>query len=279
MALDPFWDSPDDVPEFLRDTDHIETDAEGRVRLVITPRNGFALEDVSKLKKTANDAREAETAAQKKIRALQAKLGDLDVDAARKAMTDVESLREQLAAASQGDAEETRKLLEQKERAWKEQMDAAVAERDGRIEKLTSGITRAEVKRAITAALAKHGAKNTEVLEPYVTLRADPQMREDGEHLDIFVRGDNGEHLTSARPGQMKADVDEFVESLRKNKAYAPFFDGSGNSGSGQEGGTGDATGETGPGGSGKPPEVIDDGGAIDLEKLATGEQVRRPAE
>ena len=89
MALQPFYGSPEDVPEALRE--HYDTDDTGRARLVVESQDGWALEDVKGLKSALGKLKDQQSKATGSLEKWTAL--ERDPDEIRDALEELENLK------------------------------------------------------------------------------------------------------------------------------------------------------------------------------------------
>lgn len=196
------------VPEALR-PHYAPADGGGYV-LAVEPVSGWALEDVDGLKSALGKERRRADEAEGRLKAF----GDLEPEAARRAL-------ETLGGDDPEQALEARLA---------DRLQAATAERDARIERLTSDLERQLVDSAAARALAEHRG-SVELLLPHVRERVRVRRGEDGATALEVVDGDGHARLGDANGALMT--VAQLVAEMKGSPAFARAFDGSGQSGGG----------------------------------------------
>lgn len=240
MALKAILDSVDDLDENLQPlyAEQKEGPAKGKFLLQVEGVNGFALENVDGLKRALSTERSAKEEAEAKLK----DFGDLNPDEARKAIEKAERL-------SKIDPEkEADKIVEERVKAVREKMEAAhkaeleklTGERDSLSKEVEQGARLA----AKAAAFDKHGAipERRAALDAYVDRYLRTEVV-DGKRVTKVVDDDGNPRI--ANDGTTM-DVARFVEELRNDESFAPFFKGV------EKTGGGTPNGRSGAGGSGK---------------------------
>lgn len=206
MALKSVLDSieglPDDVKkEYKKEGDKYVLDVDG-----IDNHPG-----VGALKNSMTNAKSERTTAQNEARAAK--------EALQAANDQLDEMRR--GAIPKGDVTAL-------ENSWKTKMDTAVAERDGKITKLTAAVDK-NVRQAAASALAAELFVNPALGLPHVLPRL--TVTEDGEDFVVKVLGPDGKPSAST--------MDDFKKELLQNKDLAPILRGTRASGGGANGGAG----------------------------------------
>lgn len=224
---------PDGLKEHYRQMD----DGSGRSILDVGSVEGFELQNVSGLKSSLAKERGSAANAQKALKALKDKWGDLDVDAAREALAKVaefgdlsgdEALAKKLETAREGleqkFRDDTDKLKRGHEKALAELRDAV----ERRTAQLGEEMIGAQAAQAIAQLKGRPG-----LLLPIVRQRTKVVEGEDGR-LHVRVIDGAGNEMLSTRSGSSDPmTIAEYVTSLRGEEDYAPAFDGTPASGAG----------------------------------------------
>jgi hypothetical protein len=225
------WEGlPDELKEH-----YVEED--GVMRLGVTPTEGLELLNPSQLKKTVSAVRAERDKAAADLKSLQAKWGDMDVDAAAAALKTVEELAgmdpEGKAKAEREAFEKTltekfeadRKTLTEKFTGEKAAQDKILAARTTQLEQQL-------IAAAAAKAIAEAGG-SVELLQPIVRGRTRMKPKDDGTFDVVVLDGEGMERLSPVAGSTTPMSIAELVTELQGDKTYARAFDGSGASGSG----------------------------------------------
>lgn len=230
MALKAFMSAEDwaKLPDPIKVEYAEDKTKAGRYLLQVAAVEGWGLEDVGGLKTALQRERETAGGHAKKLEAY----GDLDPVKARDAMAKVVEWgnKEPNEAARQAIADREMRAAEK----HKIDLDA----KDAKIAESTARLHGFMVQSEAVAALAKHKA-NVQLLLPHVTSRIKVDIDSKGNPY-TKVLDDTGSARVTLRTGSTDLmSVDEFVESLGAQPAFAAAFGGSGASGPGTRGGDG----------------------------------------
>jgi hypothetical protein len=224
----------DALPEAVQEH-YVEKD--GVFSLGVTPTEGLELVNTTGLKKTLQKERAAKEAADKARKALEAKWGDLDPDAAVAALKTVEELagmdpegkaKAELEAIEKSLTEKfetDRKTLTEKFTAEAATKDKILAAREAQLEQQL-------IAAAAAKAIAEAGG-SVELLQPIIRGQTKMKPREDGGFDVVVLDGEGAERLSPVAGSTTPMSITELVSELAGNKTYARAFDGSGASGSG----------------------------------------------
>jgi len=194
--------------------------------------NGFALENVEGLKTTLSDRQERHRTATAKVTALE---------------TQIDSLNEKLEGLSDAKPDEKLKAKLEAERDQLIQKHTnELNELKGNLKKSDGLLRKYALEARADAAIAVHAADANagKLLRPHVLSQLDMRTTDAGD-VEVFVRGADGNPRLSMQSGQNgPMSVEEYVESMKTDDAFALAFKGSGASGSG-------AAGSSGAGGAG----------------------------
>jgi len=211
---------------------------DGNYRLVVTPREGFALEDVKGLRATVERTREERDGALRTIKAF----GDLkpeDVPGLRDKATRFDGLdgkvRDAKAQFEEWKAEHERNLTEQHQAQLKER-DAAIVELRAELD------THLIVGQATQLLAAPDVKGNPDLLLPVIRNQTEVREEQDQEGRRFWRVA----VLNPAKPGRERIGktggpmtLEELIHELRAEKRYAGAFEGSGASGAGTTGAAG----------------------------------------
>jgi hypothetical protein len=191
--------------------------------------HGFELKPVAKLLSALDKQRAEADAASAKLKAI----GDLDPEAARKALKLVEDWKK-------ANPEEQAKKAYEAALAKAQEDHAKVLEgekaRRSKIEtQLQRQLTEGKARDAITRAKG-----SVDLLLPIVTSRIKTEIDEASGEMRDYVVDEFGNKATMLQGSSMvPATIDHLIEALKQKDSYAPAFAGSGARGSGGSGGNG----------------------------------------
>lgn len=212
----------DKLPEVLRKEYKQEEGNDGRFMLIVEAQDGWALEDVAGLKsalsKKTQEAREAKAAtAAEKARAEAAEADALE-----------------LKKGGGDDKKKVDELVASKTRQIEEKYAAEVKARDQRIGQLQGLVQTHVLQATAAAAIAKHGG-SPDLLGPHVMGRLRVEEVEDAGELRVVVLSQDRKtpQISLKQGSTAPMDADELVESMRKDKTFAPCFAGSQTQGGG----------------------------------------------
>lgn len=199
---------------------------EGHFVLKVDAVGGFALENVEGLKSALGRERKRADTAEGKIK----KFGDLDPDAARAALDELNELK-----AIDPKKEADRLAAAKVEAATKQLIEKHTAE-------LTGATTRAEsylgqvrallIDNVATAALAEHKG-SVELLLPHVQRHTRLKETDDGKFVVEVVDKDGNPRIGDSKGTPMT--VGQLVAEMKASDAYGRAFEGTGASGSGKQ--------------------------------------------
>ena len=196
---------------------------DGRFRLNVEAADGYALEDISGLKSALSKERANRETLERKV----SDLGDLNPSEARKAMQELEELR-QLDPRAEADKLAQAKI-DAATRKLGDQHTKALSDYEQRIKSQAAHLDAIVRKQAITAALAE--AKGSiELLSPIIEQRtrmveADGKYRVEVLDTDgMPMLANNGQPLT----------VSDYVAQLRQDERFGRAFESTGLSGTGK---------------------------------------------
>jgi hypothetical protein len=202
---------------------HYIKQADGSFLLDVGAVNGLALENVDGLKNTVSTLRNEKRILEQKT----SQFEGLDVQAAREAMAKVEEMKNFDPEQKVAEALKT-KTADMVNQFTKEK-EGLTSERDGALGQLRDVL----VKNACSEALNSAGGKAKLMLPIMERL---VQMRKEGDSFIAEVVNEKGEPRVGDSSGNPMT-IPQFVDELKAMPDYAPAFDGSGSSGSGNKGG------------------------------------------
>lgn len=249
MVMAAILKSLDNLDESLHE--HY-TEKDGRFILDVQPVEGFALEDVTNLKKTVKKEREDRQEAQRLLKSYDgldaeeaakaiaklAELGDLnDLDLDKKVKDQVAAHEHQL--QTKFDAE--KKKYTEKTMA---ELEALRNEQSLMTTQLKEQMVRAEGARAI-AAHKGSAALLLPVVESRARMVKDPET---GRYKTQILDANGEPRMTMKSGSHDEMGIEEFVgEVLKVDENYARAFDGTSSSGGGASGSDAGGGGGTGP--------------------------------
>lgn len=196
--------------------------SDGNFVLSVTPENGFALENVSALRKALETERGSKSEFEKKLGAF----GDLDPSKAREALKKL---------AEWGDVdpgERAKKIAEDRIKEIEAKLRGEVEAEKKNASQILSQLEGALIDSTATAALAK-AKGNARVLLPHVKQSVRMVKDANGNYVAKVVNSDGSPRITlkSGQTGDMT--IEELVEGMRADNDYASCFEGSGATGGG----------------------------------------------
>lgn len=220
MALKAIIDTTEGLDENIAAlyTEQKEGPAAGKYLLDVEGSGGFALENVDGLKSALSKERQAKETLERKVDAF----GDLDPETARKAIERAEEL------AKIDPSKEADKIVEERVKAVREKMEKAHGEELSKLaserDSLLSEVDRGARLQAKADAFDKHGVipERRKPLEAYVDRFLKTEIS-DGKRL-VSVVDESGAPIIAKDGSNM--DVSRFVEDLKNDDAFAPFFKG-----------------------------------------------------
>jgi hypothetical protein len=231
MPLKAVVDDVTSLPETQRSL-YVERD--GKHFLDVEGVDGYSLEDVSGLKTTFGK----EMAKRKQFETELKRFKDIDPDKAREALATLESL---------GDLDQIKDVdkvvaerFKIRERQLREQYDPQLADRDGKINRLTKNIEGLLIDAAASQALAE-AKGSVELLLPHVQRNTRVRETENGGHVVEVIDKDGNARIANSKGDLMT--IKDLVQEMRKSEAFGRAFDGSGQSGGGTQPGSNGANG------------------------------------
>lgn len=225
MALDPIVDSLEGLPEEL--AKHYQEHKDGGFKLAVRPKDGWDLQDISGLNSAFNKTKAQLQESKQRLE----DLGDMDIGAAREALTKVE----EMANWTPGEKVAERMELIKKQAA--DEYGKEISKRDKELDKLRGQVTTLVKTNQNRDALVQHRAKTGRALEAMMAL-LDRHTKVDftGEVPVSYVLGDNGEVEHALVDGHMvPVTIDAHVKKMRDDPEFSAFFESSGASGGGGE--------------------------------------------
>jgi hypothetical protein len=223
MALKPFAESADEIPEGLRD--HYAEGDDGKLYLQVEQVGGWALEDVSGLKSTLTKKKAALEKIQKQAESYEG----LDPEKAREALAKLDEINswtpdEKVNEKIRAEVEAVRaKLLKDldTEKAGRNEVETALSELliDNQVRSLMGG-----------EALGGE----PEIVLPYVRSRTRVVRDENGVRRVQVLREDRQGPVHTKKSGSAdEMDLSEFLGELKDHEKWSRAFNGTGASGSG----------------------------------------------
>lgn len=230
MALKPILDSIDNLPaDVKKEYKKVEGgEHDGKYMLDVTETDGWALENVKGLKKSLSSARTERDAAARIVKELG---DDFDIEQYKEALKELEALRK--SAKSKVGAEE----VEAAKKQLKEKYEKEIKDKDTQLTQRESEISELLITNEAIRALTVHEAISVKMLLPHV-LSACRVIRDPstGKPTAVVMQEDGKTPRISLKQGSDKnMSIDEFVESMKKEKDFAPAFKGHGTKGIGTD--------------------------------------------
>lgn len=224
MALKAILDSVDDLDEGVAKlyTQQNDGPAKGKFLLNVESVGGFGLENVSGLKSSLSKERADRESFEKKLKSFEG----LDPEAARDALKRLED------GGGEGDKDaKTQERIDAIRKQMETAHQKALSERDAKIAEMGGQLNSAALAAAKVSALDKHGAipERRPVIEAYLDRFL--KVEEVNGKREIKVVDQDGNPQIANDGSNM--DVTRFVEGLRNDEAFAPFFKGTEASGGG----------------------------------------------
>ena len=240
--LDPIRDSLEGLSEDVA-REYTQQQDTGKFLLQVTPKDGFALEDVKGLKSTLADRKAREERKSKELDGFRDADGNLyDIKSLLLAQSSLEELKD----ATPKDKVEgivTQRVAEHK-RKFEADVAALTKEKDGLVADLETVV----VEQAARAAIAKAGAgEHTDLLLGSVMSHLRSDRGEDGKLRPVVIGENDAPRISLKTGSQALLSVDELVDEMKAQPQFAVCFPGSGNSGGGA---TGTPTRRSSPGGA-----------------------------
>lgn len=264
MTLPPFVSDESEIPEGLGE--HYAKGEDGRLYLTVKETDGWGMTNIGQLKAAARDRLKERDEARRELFLVRDLWGDLDPNEVKTQIAEVESLRERLKGAKSDTKVE--ELLSAKEKQWKAKYDADITELSKQLDTYKGLREESDRREAYDRAFSQveaNRALTVPILRDFVKM----EQQEDGTFRPVVVN-DRGEPRQSQKPGSTEnMDLVELLTVLRADKTYAPLFPGTRASGPPDS-----QTTSSGPTMRG-PAQLVPMDGGFDLEKIASGEQVR----
>lgn len=211
----------DEVPQGLEE--HYAKRDDGKFQLSVEAVDGVTLENVSGLKSALSKERASREAFERKLKLF----GDLDPDAARSALEELEELRKI------DPSKEADKLAQEKTAAAikkiNDKYSTEIKARDDVVSRMNAIIDNLMRKQQATAAIAA-ARGSVDLLLPHV-LSKTRMIEKDGE-FSVVVVGEDGNAAVDSAGNNVT--IAQLVDDMRLNKIYGPAFESSGTSGSGK---------------------------------------------
>ena len=211
----------DELPEAIHE--HYVKQDDGSFQLDVGSVGGLALENVDGLKTTVQTLRGEKRTLETKV----ASFDGVDLVAAKDALSKMDEIKN--FDPEQKVAEALKVKTADMVGQFAKEKDGLVGERDGALGQLKDVL----VKNACIEALTSAGGKSKLMLPVMERL---VRMRKDGDHFIAEVVNEKGEPRVGDSQGNPMT-IPQFVEELKGMDDYAPAFDGSGSTGSGNKGG------------------------------------------
>lgn len=270
--FEPYYADESEIPDDQKDSYEARQIAGSTLHVLkVKEKEGWALENVAGLRSANTKLRGDVDTLTGEHNTLKGRVGELDIDAAKQALTDVAQLRIQLSKAPTD--EKMASALDAKEQEWKTKYETdvnALKTENAALDGQVSQLLRADV---LTKEILEQGG-DVEALLPHAFGRTRMAKQTDGTRV-LQVVDTQGALVHTKKPGvTAPMDAKELVEDLAHR--FPKLFDGSPAKGSGK---TGDEDTEPEAGGGGKPVAVSDDtiaASSTALEDIVSGKIVRR---
>jgi hypothetical protein len=216
---------------------HYAEAEDGTYGLGVTPVDGLELMNPANLKKALSSERSKASEAEKARKAVEAKWGDLEPDAARDALA---KLEEMAGMDPEGKAKAEREAFEKNlsdkfEADRKKFLDKHTAEREADAKERT--VLEAQLENQLIAAAASKAIADAggsvELLLPIVRQSTRMKKNDDGTFSVVVLDAEGTERLSPVAGSTTPMSISELVEEKKGDKKYARAYDGSGASGSG----------------------------------------------
>lgn len=249
----------DTLPEALQ-SEYTQQESGGFL-LNVDPVDGFALENVTGLKRTLAKTRTDLTTAKKRAEAF----GDLDPQEATDALARIAEISE---GGESGDDAKFKAREDQLVKRHQQELSS----RDSTLTQYKSQLEKLTIDNEITKSLAEKGIKDNRVLPTFIKQFVKMEQNTDGTMRAVVLDEQGHEAIGDSKGNPMT--ISQYVDGLASDPQFAPFFPGTGSSGTGATGGSA-ANGGRNTGGA---PKTIsaDDHKAIsaNIDKIASGEVV-----
>jgi len=224
--LDAVRQDLEDLPEII--AAEYEQQEDGTYRLSVQEVDGVGLDDVKGLKEVLADQKDKHQKKSEQLDTYRDDKGEL-ID-----ISELGSLREQVAKlADSTPKEKVESLVAERLAEHHRKYKSDLAAKDQELTTLEKQLHNVVVEQAAIAAIGRAGAsKHVDLLLPSVMGMIRSEMI-DGKPTPVVV-GENGTPRISLKTGSRDPmTVDELLDEMKSQEAYAPVFPGSGNSGSG----------------------------------------------
>lgn len=227
-----------------------QAQSDGTYLLAVEGINGFSLENVTGLKASLSEEREAK----RKLEARMTALGDIDPDKARDALSKVEKMSKW--TPEEKVAEQIKAQIEQIERKYM----AEIKTKDERLGKLDGAVRGLVVDSEVQRVLAGKGS--AKLLLPAIRERIRVE-EQDGQFRSVVLDDRGNPRITMKSGSNEQMGIEEFVLGLKSDPELGHAFFGSGHSGTG-------ASGTSGGGGGGTGRFVLRESEARDHDRYRT---------
>lgn len=211
----------DEVPEGL--ADHYTKRADGKFQLAVDPVDGFALEDVSGLRRALEDHKEKSRTLVEKLKVFDG----LSADDVHEKLAELDDLRKVANAGGDDKAVEAR--IDAAAAAVRRGYQSKLKTAEARSAELLAEVDKLRRQRSVQDAITEAGGI-PELLSPHVLGRT--KMVENDGKFGVCVIDDDGSVMRNST-GDALTPAD-FVAQLKQNPAFAPAFKASGASGTGK---------------------------------------------
>lgn len=207
---------------------YIKGDDDESYRLDVEPVGSLQLTDVSPLKSTLEKERNAHRAAQSKYEELHAKIGDIDIDAAKDALSKVAEMEnwdpdEKLKQHKVQFEQQIAQRFEGNKKQLQEKHIKEVNTLKSEAQKLSLQLEKQLIVSTATAALARHEG-NPALLVPIIRSQTQMVKDEDGT-IKVVVLNAAGEPRVSPKGGSTDPmTIEELVEEMKTHPDYGMGF-------------------------------------------------------
>jgi len=225
MAFRPYYEDADEIPEALRE--HYAENDDGLHVLQLEGANGWAVEDVSKLRSTLGKLKDAEKKARGELQGFrQLERSPEDIQAA------LQQLEEQQ-ANGQDESERIaalRRELEQVRSASQQELQKATQPLQEKLDRRTDQVRNLIRDNALTQAIASRGGK-PKVLMPALKEQLHVEEDDNGNLMAVVVDDEGTPRVTGKDLQPM--GIDALVDEYQADPDWAGAFPGTNNSGGG----------------------------------------------
>ena len=211
----------DEIPQGL--DEHYAKREDGKFQLSVEPVDGISLENVGGLKSALSKERASREAFERKLKSF----GDLDPDAARSAIDELDELRKI------DPSKEADRLAQEKTAAAIKKLtdkhSTEIKTRDDALSRMHSIVDNVMRRQQATAAIAA-ARGSVDLLLPHV-LSKTRMLEKDGEFTVVVIGDDDNPAVDSSGKN---VTIAQLVDEMRQNEIYGRAFDASGSSGSGK---------------------------------------------